>query len=438
MKAGSLFAGVGGFDLAAERSGMTLAWHAESDPFASKVLAYHWPDTSNYGDVHTLTLNPDNIGAGNVAPTVDVLIGGFPCQDYSMAGQRGGLAGDRGALWWQFHRLIDEGRPRWVVGENVPGILSSRDGQDFATIVDSLTDLGYRVAWRVLDAQYFGVAQRRRRVFIVGSLGTGSPSKVLALAEGLSGYPRPSRSTGQETAEGATPGTRGGGLTADDGAVRALTSRIGGTGPDLTDAEGGHIIAIQETVGPLTAGMGKGPRGTEAVDSDHLIPTVIREREGKPGGGKGILTSEDQSLTISAAKNDQVLFFNARQDPDSDEIAHPVDTGCRSSHAVAYAENQRGEVREVRDLNGVSGTSSASPASKNEAFVAQAYDEPSNMRVRRLTPLEVERLQGFPDGWCDVEGVSNTQRYRQMGNAVAVPVAEWIMRRIVAADKGGW
>src|SRR5690606_19515541 len=189
MKVGSLFAGIGGFDLAADRVGMQLAWQSEIDPHASRVLAHHWPDVPNLGDIHDIT----------EPPTVDVLCGGFPCQDYSLAGSRAGLAGDRGALWWQMHRIVAQLRPTWVIGENVPGLLSSRGGADFETIIRSLTECGYGVAWAVLDAQYFGVAQRRRRVFIVGHSGGVPRPEILALGEGLYGHPEPSRETGTRT-----------------------------------------------------------------------------------------------------------------------------------------------------------------------------------------------------------------------------------------------
>lgn len=349
MRLGSLFAGVGGFDLAAERTGLEVAFQSENDPHASMVLAERFPSVPNLGDIHGVETYPD----------VDVLSGGFPCQDYSVAGLRSGLDGDRGALWWEFHRLISAGRPRWVIGENVPGLLSSRGGRDFATIVDSLTDLGYRVAWRVLDAQYFGVAQRRRRLFLVGSLGGRSVSEVLALADGVSGHPAPRR-TERPSSPGGTPrGTRSG-LLADGGVVRALTERLGKTGVDLTDAEAGHIV------GPLTAGMGRGPRGTEAIDSGHLAYSRV----------VSFIQRQDRSVNVH------------------DDYVGPLSAGNRGT-------TQRPMLLEPR--------------------------------VRRLTPVECERLQGFPDDWTG--SMPDTRRYSQMGNAVAVPVAEWILRRLVEEEE---
>ena len=351
MMAGSLFAGIGGFDLAAEQAGMTVAWQSEMDTYASKVINHHWPLIPNYGDIHGITR----------PPTVDVLCGGFPCQDYSVAGNREGLAGDRGALWWQFHRLIDSIRPTWVVGENVPGLLSSRNGADFETIVGSLTELGYGVAWAILDAQYFGVAQRRRRVFIVGHSGGQPRPEVLALSEGLFGHPAPSR-------EERTP-------------VAALTaSGLGGGGPDDNLAQAGHLVA------PLCAGRGRG---------DH------------------------------AGQESQLVAFNARQAgaAPSEHVAGTLDSG-HPVGAVAFAQNQRDEIRELDVASSIS--SERWGTAKNETLLATST-------VRRLTPLECERLQGFPDDWTDIPGNSDTQRYRQLGNAVAVPVAEWVLNNIKVA-----
>lgn len=396
MRLGSLFAGIGGFDLAAERVGMTVEWQSEVDKKASAVLDHHWPEVPNYGDIRNIRAadgadiserawgsRGGNTHAGRnrpgdshgqertngTTPAVDVLTGGFPCQDYSVAGKRDGLAGDRGALWWEYHRLIDSIRPTWVVGENVPGLLSSRGGADFETIVGSLTECGYGVAWAVLDAQYFGVAQRRRRVFIVGHFGGKPRPEVLALGEGLFGHPEPSRETGKDVAPTLASRTRGG----------------GGLG---TDSElGGALVA-------------------------------------SPSGFGGF------------------------------EVGKVAGTLRKAASPLAFAQNQRDE---VRDLGDKAGALAAEPGMKQQTYVfeddrrtgprlhdevaptLQAFmgsggnNEPMTNfpSVRRLTPLECERLQGFPDGWTDIPGNSDTQRYRQLGNAVAVPVVEWILRNIM-------
>lgn len=392
MKVGSLFAGVGGFDIAAERAGLEVAWQSEVDPAASRVLEHHWPGR-NLGDIHNIRMetgdrspregsavegvgvpvgrgrrsdighaaNGSDSGGTNerTAPAVDVLCGGFPCQDYSVAGNREGLAGDRGALWWEFHRLIAEGRPTWVVAENVPGLLSSRGGQDFATIIDSLTELGYGVAWGVLDAQYFGVAQRRRRVFIVGHSGGIPRPEVLALGQGLFGHPEPRRETRQRTSGDAA-------------------NRLG--------------IGIPDPTYGLTV------RNAQDWPESGAATLVV---------GGSYADDHTGTITTTWAKG-------------------PGNTQVEEGALVAFAQNQRDE---VRDLGNLSGALAAEPGMKQQTYV-------THPQVRRLTPLECERLQGFPDGWTNIEGNSDTQRYRQMGNAVAVPVVEWIFDRIMEADDG--
>jgi len=327
----SLFAGIGGFDLALEQTGHTVTDQVEIDRHARTVLARRFK-ARIHEDIHDYT--PET-GA-------DIVVGGFPCQNYSVAGRRGGLAGDRGALWWQMHRVVAEGRPTWVVGENVPGLLSSNDGRDFRTIIGSLVELGYGVCWRVLDAQYFRVAQRRRRVFIVGHSGGVPRPEVLALAEGCLGDSPPRRETG----------TR----------VAALTANgVGaGSGPDdNAAAAAGHLISFNWQTG------GNGWLSARSTHTDALhvgqVPAVAFSSE--PG--------VKQQTYLATAQ----------------EVGRPDDGEAQSAHP-GYA-------------------------------------------VRRLTPLEAERLQGFPDGWT--EGQSDIQRYRQLGNAVAVPVVRWIFERMAVS-----
>lgn len=345
MNVVSLFAGVGGFDIAAERAGMEVVGQVEIDKFARTVLESHWPTISRFVDIHDVT------GSCFDGTNVDVLVGGFPCQDYSTAGHNKGLAGDRGALWWQFHRLIDEIRPTWVVGENVDGLTNKRHRSSFLTITESLLELGYGVVWRVLDSQYFGVPQRRKRVFIVGHSGGKPRPEILSLAEGSTRHFEESSKAGKKVTG------RPRGYIADSGIVRALTTRYGTAGTDLTDAEAGHVIAVAKTAPPLSA-------------------------RASAGGGLGTDTELSGGL-------------------------------------IAFAQNQRDEVREVS----VAGALAAKPGIKQQTFLNVPW-------VRRLTPIECERLQGFPDNWTSM--VSDTQRYKQMGNAVTVPVAEWIFKNIAS------
>ncbi len=169
---GSLFAGIGGFDLGFEQAGFTTAWQVEIEADLRQVLALRFPHAQQFADVR-------DVGAHNLCP-VDVLIGGFPCQDVSSMGARAGLAGARTGLFWEVCRIVEEIRPQWLVLENVVGLLTSNGGQDFGVVLQALADRGYVGCWRVLDAQYFGVAQRRRRVFLVAGLGQQPPAGLLS------------------------------------------------------------------------------------------------------------------------------------------------------------------------------------------------------------------------------------------------------------------
>jgi DNA-cytosine methyltransferase len=157
LTVGSTFTGIGGADLGFEWAGFDIKWQCEFDSWKQEVLRAHWADVPLYDDITTM----------NDAPSVDVMLGGFPCQDLSVAGKRKGFSGERSVLAFEFLRVAELVQPRWIVLENVPGLLSSNGGRDFARLVDEVVGCGYGVAWRILDARYFGVPQRRRRVFIV-------------------------------------------------------------------------------------------------------------------------------------------------------------------------------------------------------------------------------------------------------------------------------
>lgn len=183
MKFVSLFAGVGGFDLGFERAGMTCVGQVEIDKKCMEVLRAHWPDVPKHDNVVTAKEWADGIG---LTGTVDLVCGGFPCQDVSVAGKRAGLAGERTGLFWDALSFATHVQAKWVVLENVPGLLSSNEGRDFGVVITAMADAGYRhVEWRVLDSQFFGVPQRRRRVFIVASVAAPSGRAVFVESEGL-------------------------------------------------------------------------------------------------------------------------------------------------------------------------------------------------------------------------------------------------------------
>src|SRR3989304_593576 len=216
---GSLFTGIGGFDLGLERAGWECRWQVELDPWRRQVLARHWPDVPRWADVRDFRY-PNKVGVGSGLLKqgrsdyrrdlgVDLICGGFPCQDLSVAGKRAGLAGERSGLFFEFARIAQTFRPTWLLIENVPGLLTSRKGHDFAVIVDTLADIGYGLAWRILDSQYFGVPQRRRRVYIVGHLGAPCPPEILFEPEGGGGDTPAGGKAGQGVAHALRSSPRG-------------------------------------------------------------------------------------------------------------------------------------------------------------------------------------------------------------------------------------
>jgi len=417
---GSLFAGIGGFDLGLGRSGIETVWQVEIDSACREVLTMHWPRAERFEDVK-------NCGRHNLQP-VDVITGGFPCQDLSVAGRRAGLAGERSGLWFEFHRILEELRPSWVVVENVPGLLSSNGGRDFAIVLSGLVKIGYGVCWRIFDAQYFGVAQLRRRVFIVGSLGSGCSAEVLFEPEGLSRNSPPSRKKEQEVAAPITP-------------------RLGGSGqgwPRWNESEG-LVPAITH---PITS-------KNQQLDptEETLIPMTFKDREGCEGGGKGLLTKEGQSFALSASQDQKVMVFS-RGNLTREGGANPSDKvptlrQDMGDHFPCVAFNWQSGGGVWLGIGKPNLQASQVPAvfSDKAACIYSAYGTKWNGNraaesgglfaqghygIRRLTPTECERLQGFPDGWT--LGHSDTTRYKMLGNAVCVNVAEWIGERLVSAS----
>lgn len=365
MRVGELFAGIGGFGLAAQRAGARVLWCSEIEPFAARVYAERFPDVRQLGDVTKV----------EDAEPVDCLTAGFPCQDLSVAGKRKGLIGARSGLFWEITRLAARLRPRWLLLENVPGLLSSHRGRDFETVLAALDELGYGVAWRVLDAQFFGVPQRRRRVFIVGHLGGPCPAEVLFEPEGV---------------PGDTPARR----QARAGVTQSLTRSLGSGGADDNDAQGG-LLVIEDQAGtrhaiarPITATSYKG----HDEDTDTIVAHALSS-EGADASEDG--TGRGTPIVASVVSNGD---------------AH---SGFRDEHGVIA-----GTVRTHNRNN-------SDPTTEARALVCET-------RPRRLTPRECERLQGFPDDWTLIDGASDSARYRALGNAVEVNTATWILRRLVA------
>jgi DNA (cytosine-5)-methyltransferase 1 len=236
---------------------MRTVWQCEKDEYRRRVLGRHWPDIERWDDVrevarHSSVVDPFG-GRDSTVPVaggersygpIHLLCGGFPCQDLSVAGRRKGLEGDRSGLFYEYARIADELRPRWLLVENVPGLLSSADGRDFAIVLRTLADIGYGLAWRVLDARFFGVPQRRRRVFIVGHLGGDPGPAVLAVGAGGEGDLEAGRCSWQDAPVRARGGANGSVV------VSALDRQAGG--PDDNSAQAGHLTSNGSGVRRLT------------------------------------------------------------------------------------------------------------------------------------------------------------------------------------------
>lgn len=560
MTLGSLFDGIGGFPLAAVHCGGVPVWASEIEPFPMRVTKLRFPDMIHVGDITKLD--------GAKLPPVDVICGGSPCQDLSVAGLRKGLAGERSGLFMDQVRIVKEMRaederrgvsddfirPRYLVWENVPGAFSSANGEDFRAVIEEIVhikdstchvprpDTGrwesagaailgdqFSLAWRVLDAQYWGVAQRRRRIFLVADFGGLTAPKILFEQERLLGDP----AEGQGQGKGVT--TTAGNSSADSGGSRVAEEK-------QVDIFAFHINQREETInlngisGALMAttnmqmqtfvaeGMRKfesaekkeeclclNDQGGERMDVSVDITATLRAgMSGHPPlvmgiqqGSAGTEEIPDPALTEEAetgGNNQQILFENHGIDarytgphevaptmsarygtggnnvplvsdmPESYCIAGNIidrevqnggnGLGCQPdiSYTLTSADRHAVFSRQRSDeflQNRVTATQSARQHKDATDLVCEPYQNTvgtigytdhkginnqyvsedkcivENRRlIRRLTPLECERLQGFPDHWTDIPGASDSARYKALGNSVAIPCVDFVLRGI--------
>ena len=331
MRYGSVCSGVEATSVAWEPLGFEPVFFSEIEPFPSAVLAHHWPDVPNLGDMTEFMSWPFK--------KIDILVGGTPCQSFSIAGLRKGLTDDRGNLSLTYMRMVDQLRPRWTVWENVPGVLSANGGRDFGSILGAMAQLGYSFAWRVLDAQNFGVPQRRRRVFLVGcsSGDWRHPASVLFEQSCGSRDFEKGRKEKQDIAPGTVKCFAGNNQS-------KLAATLQATMHDYSRADGFNTIVYE----------------------NHGTDSRVKE-----------LGEACQTVTARWG------------------------TGGNNTPIV--------------------------------------YESHPNSSVRRLTPVEAERLQGFPDGHTDIgwngKPTPDSHRYKAIGNSMAVPVMRWIGQRIKEHDQ---
>jgi len=372
IRYGSVCSGVEAATVAWHPLGWEPQWFSEIEKFPSAVLQHHYPDVPNYGDMTKFKEWPND-------RSIELLVGGTPCQSFSVAGLRKGLDDPRGNLMLTYLAIAAQHRPRWLVWENVPGVLSSNRGRDFGTFIGALGKLGYGFAYRVLDAQYAGVAQRRRRVFVVGHSGDWRrAAAVLFERESLSGHPAPSRETREEVAQ-------------------CLTTRTGSAYDPMT-----------ETL-PIAFGAQNSASQGDSV-SEHVTPTLDKSKT--PAVAYG------WSEELNVLKNLQPTIQRGGQGGRHDGVAVAFSAG-QSSKAWSLGL----KVEQSPTLR--AGGGNMTPTLLNY------------MQVRRLTPRECERLQGFPDDYTQIpwrnkapENCPDGPRYKAMGNSMAVPVMRWIGERI--------
>jgi len=413
-----------------------LGWNAvafsEIEPFPSAVLAHHYPSVPNWGDMTKFKDWPD--------ADVDVLVGGTPCQSFSVAGLRAGLDDPRGNLMLVFGAIADRYRPRWLVWENVPGVLSSNGGRDFGSFLGLLGLIGYGFAYRVLDAQYFGLAQRRKRVFVVGCLGDWRrAAAVLFERSSLSGHPAPSREARETTSARAAVSVDGGcavvgkratleafGGNNQSGPIDVSTAcnAHGGTGRLDFESETFLLVAHAfdaRQADVLQYGDMSGPLDTNG----YTIAFAWQAGGGSTSSGA---FSNDLSPTLPKNQTMAVAFQSNANDGIGLDISPTIRTGTGGKHgnppAVAfdvYNQSETGNIAHTLRVSTDNGLQSTPHVS-------------AGMQVRRLTPRECERLQGFPDDYTLVpyrgKPVADGPRYKALGNSFAVPVVSWIGRRI--------
>jgi DNA (cytosine-5)-methyltransferase 1 len=415
VRYGSVCSGIEAATVAWHSLGWQPGWFSEIEKFPSAVLTHHYPTVPNYGDMTQHREWPNE--------PINLLVGGTPCQSFSVAGLRKGLDDPRGNLMLTYGAIARQYRPTWLVWENVPGVLSSNRGKDFGAFLGMLAELGYGFAYRILDAQYFGVAQRRRRVFVIGHLGNWQrAAAVLFERESLSGNPAPSREKGEETA-------------------KCLTAGVGKRYDPETET---LPVAFDWQSGGDARGLD--PKETAMLQRNQ-VPAVAQpiniyggnKRPDRPEGGFYVRTDEPTSKTLDAASG---LNPTCSQGGTAVMVAQPItqfgdvagsltarhdSSPCadRGQNVVAFAQNQRNEVRTMD----IAGALAAERGAKQQTYLQTA------MQVRRLTPVECERLQGFPDNYTNIPWRKSAEspdgpRYKALGNSMAVPVMHWIGKRI--------
>ena len=429
----------------------TVAWHdlgwnalgySEIEKFPSEVLKHHYPTVTNFGDM--TKYKEWDFGTNRL----DLLVGGTPCQSFSVAGLRKGLEDPRGNLALTYVGILDKFRPKWCIWENVPGVLSSNGGRDFGAFLGALAELRYGFAYRVLDAQNFGVAQRRRRVFVVGcSTGWESAAKVLFESESLSGNNTQSRGARQRIATSTERSLAYGGSNPE--CADTVTSKWakGSGGPSgnecglfvahkvyETHPADSRVKEMGDTCQTVTSRWGTGGGNVPLVQSYGFEPGIAK-REGNPNR---FVEEHSPTLRANMGDNQVAVAYSIREDAKANNFSAtelevtPALQATRPSVQSHHAQTFVAHTFKVR--GGCEGGGKGYLGQDEAAFTISTTQDQQlfhNMAVRRLTPTECERLQGFPDDYTNIkDNCPDSPRYKALGNSMAVPVMKWIGQRI--------
>ena len=412
----------------------TVAWHdlgwtpvafSEIEKFPSEVLAHHYPNVPNMGDM-------TKYKEWKLNDSIDLLVGGTPCQSFSVAGLRKGLEDPRGNLMLTYVGILDKFRPKWCVWENVPGVLSSNGGRDFGSFLGALVELGYGFAYRVLDAQYFGVPQRRRRVFVVGCIGDWvSPAKILFESDCLR-WDNSKGKNKRKNPSAFTPSSFGG-YGEGVGTVRASGGDLGGGSETLVtfDRQGQTLYSDAKIASTVLSRDYKSatdlvvyenhPSDSRVKEMGNVCQTVTSSWG---TGGGNIPFVQPIALAENTIGRKPENGGNGNGFTESGPMYTLNATGV---HGVAYGFEPGIAKREGSPARFVENKTPTLRANMGDNQTAMAH----NMAVRRLTPIECERLQGFPDDYTNIKDkCPDGPRYKAMGNSMAVPVMRWIGKRI--------
>lgn len=447
---GSLFDGIGGFPLAAIRTGIEPLWASEIEAFPIKVTKIRFPEMVHMGNI--IALN------GGMLPPVDIITGGSPCQDLSIAGKRKGLAGERSGLFMEQIRVVKEMRrqdeqrgranesirPRFMCWENVPGAFSSSCGEDFRAVLEEICRIKnpaisipgppnrrwlsvgcimgnqFSLAWRVLDAQYWGVPQRRKRIFLVADFGGYAGPEILFKQEILHRDSKQSKGKGADTSADAGKGSADSGNGIESFGIQDYKGRLDYSEEFMTTMRAGRIPSVLESRSAVVFENHR--RDARYQGPLNIAPTVMSCYG--TGGDNVPYTLNVSSYCIAGNTIDRAVENGGNGTGILQDKSYTLNTA--DLHAVFYQQHGFDQFKEAD----IAGTQTARQYKEATDLICNTGEGGKNQILRRLTPLECERLMGFPDLWTGIDGASDSARYRALGNSVVIPCVEYIMHGI--------